>query len=109
MNEKVKVATSNSLAGAFEIPVPAEDLKFCGLALGRKPAVRGAWLALPVLRTMPLVMPRVEPVVENVPATVAEPPLLNTGAPVKVMPGFPVAMAEAKVAALVVDVTVTAA
>ena len=109
MNENVKVAISNSLAAAFEIPVPADDLKFCGLALGKKPGVIGAWPALPVLRSIPLEMPRLEPVVEKVPATVAEPPLLKTGVPVKVMPGFPAAMAEARVAALAVVVTVTAA
>ena len=109
MNENVKVAMSNSLAGAFEMPVPAEDLKFCGVALGKKPGVIGACVALPVLMMIPLAMPRLEPVDVKVPATLALPPLFNTAVPVNVIPGFAAAMAEAKVAAFVVLVTVTAA
>lgn len=100
---------SNSLVPAFDIPVPADDLKFCGFALGKLPAVNGAKLALPVLRTMPPVIPKFEPEAVNVPATVVELPLDNTGVPVNVIPGFAAAMVEAKVAAFVVLVTVMAA
>ncbi len=109
MKEKVNVAMSNSLAPAFDIPVPADDLKFCGFALGKLPAVNGAKLALPVLRTMPLEIPKFELEAVNVPATVVELPLDNTGVPVNVIPGFAAAMVEAKVAAFVVLVTVMAA
>lgn len=109
MKENVKVATSNSFAPAFEMPVPAVDLKFCGLAFGKLPAVSGAKLALPVLSTMPLDIPRFDPEAVNVPATVAELPLANTGVPVSVIPGLAAAMVEANVAALVVLVTVIVA
>ena len=66
-------------------------------------------VALPVESTIPLPRPRAEPEVVNVPKLLVLAPTLRVGVPVRVMPLLPVAIVEASVAALVVDVTVTAA
>ena len=103
MNENVKVATSNSLAPALEMAEPGPETLPAGMG---EPT---SAVALPVESTMPLVRPRAEPVVVNVPELVVLAPTLKVGAPVRVMPLLPAAMVVANVAALVVDVTVTVA
>ena len=106
MNENVNVLISNSLVPAFEMPVPPDDMLPAGIGLP------GMLATLPVLRIMPPVMPRVEPLVLNVPATVPDvpdEPLTSVGVPVSVMPALPAAMAAANAAALVLAVIVTVA
>ena len=103
MNENVKVATSNSLAPALEMAEPPPETLPAGM--GESTSA----VALPVESTIPLPRPRAEPEVVNVPKLLVLAPTLRVGVPVRVMPLLPVAMVEASVAALVVDVTVTAA
>ena len=103
MNENVKVATSNSLAAAFEMPVPGV------FKLPAGSGEPGMSEVLPVPKTMPPAIPKFELVDVNVPATVALPPTVKTGVPVSVIPLFPAEIEVAKVAALLVVVIATVA